>query len=45
VAMQEIQDGGRRHFELFRLLLFNQLLTDFNKILNLDAAHHAEKNY
>jgi hypothetical protein len=23
----------------------SQLLTDFNKILNTDAAHHAEKNY
>jgi hypothetical protein len=32
----KIQDGVRRHFEL---------LTEFNKILNTAAAHHAEKNY
>jgi hypothetical protein len=32
------------HLGLFRLLLFNQLLTDFNDILDNDAESHVPKD-
>jgi hypothetical protein len=44
VYIQKTQYGGRRHFQFFRLLEFNQLLTDFNEILDNDAESHVQKD-